>query len=53
MESLWQVGAKVQAFDPVAMNETARIFGDRQDLQLCADKYAALQGADALAICTE
>lgn len=53
MESLWQVGAKVQAFDPVAMKEAARIYDDQASLRLCPDKYAALQDADALVICTE
>jgi UDPglucose 6-dehydrogenase len=53
MEALWQAGAKVQAFDPVAMKETARIYEPSTSLTLCADKYAALQGADALVICTE
>lgn len=53
MEALWQAGAKVQAFDPVAMDETRKIYGERADLVLCADKYAALNGAQALVICTE
>jgi UDPglucose 6-dehydrogenase len=53
MEALWAVGARVQAFDPVAMNEVRRIYGTRHDLALCADKYSALEGADALVICTE
>lgn len=53
MEALWQVGAKVQAFDPVAMKEAGRIYGDRAGLSLGPDKYAVLQGADALVICTE
>ena len=53
MEALWQAGAKVQAFDPVAMKEVARIYGNKDSLTLCADKYSALQGADALVICTE
>jgi len=53
MEALWQAGAKVQAFDPVAMKETQRIYGSRADLSLCPDKYAALHNADALVICTE
>lgn len=53
MEALWKVGAKVQAFDPVALKEAARIYGPNDDLTLCADKYAALQDANALAICTE
>ncbi len=53
MELLWQAGARVQAFDPVAMKETQKIYGTRDDLLLTADKYAALQGARALLICTE
>ncbi|WP_354066446.1 UDP-glucose/GDP-mannose dehydrogenase family protein [Devosia sp. 2618] len=53
MEALWSAGARVQAFDPVSMDETRRIYGDRDDLMLVGDKYAALNGADALAICTE
>ena len=53
MEALWQAGAKVQAFDPVAMKEAARIYAENASLDLCTDKYAALQGADALVICTE
>jgi UDPglucose 6-dehydrogenase len=32
MESLWQAGARVQAFDPVAMEETHKIYGERADL---------------------
>lgn len=53
IEALWQAGARVQAFDPVAMDETRRIYGERSDLSLCSNKYSALEGADALAICTE
>ena len=53
MELLWQAGARVQAFDPVAMKETAQIYGERADLVLSRDKYAALEGAQALLICTE
>jgi UDPglucose 6-dehydrogenase len=53
MEALWQAGAKVQAFDPVAIEETHRIYSNRPDLTLAPDKYAALEGADALVICTE
>ena len=53
MESLWQAGARVQAFDPVAMEETHKIYGERADLLLAKDKYAALADAQALVICTE
>jgi UDPglucose 6-dehydrogenase len=53
MEALWQAGARVQAFDPAAMEETQHIYGDRPDLMLCGTKEAALAGADALVIMTE
>lgn len=53
LEALWQAGAKVQAFDPVAMKEAERTYPKNPRLILCADKYLALQDADALVICTE
>jgi len=53
MEQLWAAGARVQAYDPEAMEETQRIYGTRADLVLMGTKEAALQGADALVICTE
>ncbi len=53
MEALWAAGATVQAFDPEAMEETQRIYGDREDLVLCGTKEAALKGADALVVMTE
>lgn len=53
MELLWEQGARVQAYDPVAMEEARRIYGDRADLKLCRSAESALEGADALAIVTE
>ena len=53
MEALWAAGAKVRAYDPVAMPEAKRIYGARPDLALVASAAEALEGADALAICTE
>ena len=53
MEALWAAGAKVQAYDPEAMNEAQQIYGQRDDLLLCGTKEAALRGADALLIATE
>lgn len=53
MEALWAQGAKVQAYDPVAMDETQHIYGLRDDLKLVGTKEAALERADALIICTE
>lgn len=53
MEALWAAGARVQAFDPQAMPEARRIYGERPELMLCESKEAALAGADALVIVTE
>jgi UDPglucose 6-dehydrogenase len=53
MEDLWKAGAKVQAYDPEAMEETQRIYGDHDGLLLCGTKEQAMKGADALVICTE
>jgi len=53
MEALWQAGAQVRAYDPAAMNEARRLYGERRDLQLCATPEEALAGADALAVVTE
>jgi UDPglucose 6-dehydrogenase len=53
MEALWREGARVRAFDPVAMLECARIYGERTDLTLCKSSPETLTGADALAIVTE
>ncbi|MCO7214918.1 MULTISPECIES: UDP-glucose/GDP-mannose dehydrogenase family protein [unclassified Halomonas] len=53
MEALWEAGARVQAYDPEAMGETRRIYGERDDLMLAGDRIQAVKGADALVICTE
>jgi UDPglucose 6-dehydrogenase len=53
IEALWAAGARVRAYDPVAMAEARRIYGQRDDLTLCESAEAALDGADALAIVTE
>ena len=53
LEALWAAGARVQAYDPVAMKEARRIYGERDDLQLVDSVDAAVQGADCLAIVTE
>jgi UDPglucose 6-dehydrogenase len=53
MEALWDAGARVRAYDPEARAETSRIYGERDDLQLCDSPYAALEGADVLALVTE
>jgi UDPglucose 6-dehydrogenase len=51
IESLLGAGARVQAFDPEAMEEARKIFGDR--IQYTHRNYDALHGASALLILTE
>jgi len=53
MEALWEAGAAVRAHDPVAMEEAARLYGQRADLVLCETPEATLDGADALVVMTE
>ena len=53
IEALWDAGARVRAYDPEARAETARIYGERDDLVLCDNAYDALAGADVLALVTE
>ncbi|MCC8998653.1 MAG: UDP-glucose/GDP-mannose dehydrogenase family protein [Candidatus Contendobacter sp.] len=53
LEALWQAGCTVRAYDPAAMTEAHRIYGERPDFQLCDRPTAVLDGADALVIVTE
>ena len=53
MDALWSAGATVRAYDPVAMPEARRAYGERADLVLADSAEQALAGADALAILTE
>jgi len=51
MEALLSQGARLQVFDPEAMENIRGLFGDR--LAYADSMYDALEGADALLICTE
>jgi UDPglucose 6-dehydrogenase len=53
LEALWQAGARVRAYDPIANAEATRLYGTRPDLELCDSVEAALAGSDALVIVTE
>ena len=53
LAQLWDAGAKVRAYDPEAIDEARRIFGERADLLLCDSAEQALEGADALVVVTE
>ena len=50
---LFAAGATVTAYDPVAMTEAQRIFGDEARLTYAENPLSACEGADALVIVTE
>jgi len=51
IDRLLAEGARVRAYDPVALDNVRRIFGER--ISYGTDSYAAASGADALVIMTE
>ena len=53
IQGLWDMGATVTAYDPVAMTESRRIFGTDARLNYANSPVAALADADALVIVTE
>jgi UDPglucose 6-dehydrogenase len=53
IDALLGAGAKVTAYDPVAMDAARRAIGNVDGLDYAADAMSALQGADALVIATE
>ncbi|MEL7448879.1 MAG: UDP-glucose/GDP-mannose dehydrogenase family protein [Pseudomonadota bacterium] len=53
MEALWDAGATVRAYDPVASAEARRLYPDTEKLTLASGPEDALRGADCLAIVTE
>ncbi len=53
IEELFRRGATVVAYDPVAMNEARRIFGEEPRLAYVERPMEALPDADALVIVTE
>lgn len=53
LEAIIAAGGRVQAFDPAAMEEAKRIYGDMEGVVLCDSSEQALDGADSLVIVTE
>ena len=53
VDELLARGASVRAYDPIALHEARRVFGERARLSFADSARAALQGADALVIVTE
>ncbi|ANV98031.1 UDP-glucose 6-dehydrogenase [Helicobacter enhydrae] len=53
LRSLHQMGAKLQAYDPKAMENAKFYLKDLKNLSYFQDKYLALQDCDALCVLTE
>jgi UDPglucose 6-dehydrogenase len=53
MEALWKAGVLLQAYDPEAMGECQRIYGQRDDLTLMGTAEAVLKNVDALVTITK
>ena len=53
IDDLVALGARIQAYDPVAMPEAKKTMADIAGLSFADSPMAALQGADVLAIITE
>ena len=53
LADLFAAGATVTAYDPVAMHEAQRIFGNEPRLKYSEKSMQALDGADALIVVTE
>ena len=51
VESLLSDGAQITAYDPEAMEEAKKLFGDR--IELAASNYGCLEDSDALLLVTE
>ncbi|HPS46187.1 MAG TPA: UDP-glucose/GDP-mannose dehydrogenase family protein [Bacteroidales bacterium] len=51
IDKIIEAGAKVKAYDPVAMHESKRRIGDR--IKYASDMYDALKNSDCLLIATE
>lgn len=53
LEALIEAGASVKAYDPEALHEAQRIYGDKAGLKYCSKQEESLEKADALVIVTE
>ena len=53
MKGLWSCGSTVCAYDPVAMNESKKIYGERHDLSYANNTQDTLNNVDALIILTD
>jgi UDPglucose 6-dehydrogenase len=53
IDALLAEGAIIQAYDPEAMSEARRLYGENSQIRFCDSAKEVLNGANALAIVTE
>ena len=53
IEELLEGGARVRVYDPVAMDEVRRIYGDREEIVYALNQEDAIKGSNALVVLTE
>jgi UDPglucose 6-dehydrogenase len=53
IEELLAAGARVRAYDPIAMEAARQLYAERPNFVLARDAYDACEGGDALLIVTE
>ena len=53
IEMLVRAGARVRAYDPVAMEEAKKIYAGVKQIEFCKTEQESIEGADVLAIVTE
>ncbi len=51
INGLLKMGAKIRAYDPVAMDEARKVFNN--NIEYCKDSYDAVNGSDAIVLITE
>jgi UDPglucose 6-dehydrogenase len=51
INGLLEKGAKIKAYDPAAIEETKKVFGEK--IEYCQDPYLALENVDAMVLMTE
>ena len=53
IETLTELGAKIKAYDPVAMKECEKLYSNQPNLSFCKTKNEAIHGSDGLILATE
>ncbi|HUD44590.1 MAG TPA: UDP-glucose/GDP-mannose dehydrogenase family protein [Patescibacteria group bacterium] len=53
INKLLEAGAKIQTFDPIALDNGKRIFKNKANIVFCEDEYSVAKGADLLMLVTE